>query len=399
MLKSAQQLVRDSAKKLNLTDKQIQDLLKFEHEHNFEIEIAGGKKYQAYRVQHSNKRGPYKGGIRFHPNVSLDEVRALATIMSLKTAAVGLPLGGAKGAVAVDTSDLSDKELEELSRKYAALLAPHIGPTKDVPAPDVRTDSRVIDWMVDEYQKQTGESSGASFTGKSIEQGGSLGRQSATGHGGVIALQELLQKLGNAEQRLTFAIQGFGNVGTYFGTIAETMQPNWKLVAVTDSKGGIYNKSGLSAKALAKFKAAGKNLKGSDAGDAITNDELIGLDVDVLVLAALEDTVDNKNMSQVRAKFIVEMANGPVSQPADQYLTNKGVVIVPDIIANAGGVIVSYLEMQQNLSNQKWSEAEVNAQLQKYIIKAVGDAYNYSQKTKSSLKEAALIIAVKRLAN
>lgn len=399
MLETAQALIRRVGKKLNLSEEVLDDLLQADAEHNFEIQLSGGKKFPAYRIQHSNKLGPYKGGIRFHPQVNLEEVKALATLMSLKTAAVGLPLGGSKGGVVVDPRDLNQQELEELSRKYVAHLHPHIGWDKDIPAPDVNTNSTVIDWMLDEYQKLSGDQSSASFTGKSINKGGSLGRDAATGLGGVIVLRELLKKMGKDRHNLTMAIQGFGNVGSYFATIAETQQSNWKLVAASDSGATVYNPEGLSAEELDEYK---KN-KGrfSDYKDKKTkilgNDDLVGLEVDVLVLAALGDAVTEKNMKQIKAKYIVELANGPVNEAAHNYLTSQVVTIIPDIIANAGGVIVSYLEWLQNKKNQHWSEEKVNTQLEQYLKKAVDDLYKTASEQKVSLKEAAFTIAIKRL--
>src|SRR5688500_9969659 len=228
---TAQHIIRRAAKQLGLDEKQVQDLLRADAEHDFEIELSNGTKHKAYRVQHNSKLGPYKGGIRFHPEVDLDEVRALATLMSIKTAAVGLPLGGGKGGVAVNPKDLTDAELEELARKYAAHLSPYIGPDKDVPAPDVNTNATIIDWMVDEFQKHTGDTTRASFTGKYLDKGGSLGREAATGRGGVITLRELLKKQRREDQVITVAVQGFGNVGSFFGTIAQHDHPQWRLVA------------------------------------------------------------------------------------------------------------------------------------------------------------------------
>ena len=400
MLETAHHLIRRVGEKLGLSPSDINYLLKADKEHEFEIELSTGKKHKAYRVQHNKALGPYKGGIRFHPEVNIDEVRALATLMSLKTAAVGLPLGGGKGGVALNPKELNDAELEELSRKYVAHLHPHIGPNKDIPAPDVNTDGRIIDWMVDEYEKQTGDTTKASFTGKSLEKGGSEGREAATGRGGVIVLRELIKKL-SLDSNLTYAIQGFGNVGSYFGTIAEKEQPNWKLLAATDSRGGIVvsEKLPLKAHKLAELKKKGHRLANTEVfyGRPITNEEFLTLDVDVLVLAALGDAITEKNMNDVKAKIILELANGPVNEAAHEYLTKKGVIVVPDILANAGGVIVSYLEWQQNLAHEHWSEAEVNKKLEQYLVKAVDEVVDEHKKTGVSLKEAALAIAIKRI--
>ncbi len=397
MQKEAEKRVIKAGQRLGISKTDIQQFLKFDTEHNFELELNNGKKFQAYRVQHNNKRGPYKGGIRFHPYVNLDEVKTLATLMSLKTAAVGLPLGGAKGGVAVNPKLLNIEELEELSRKYVAQLYPHIGPDKDIPAPDVNTNSQIMDWMLDEYQKQTGNSTKAAFTGKSIARGGSLGRDQATGRGGVIALQQLLKSLKKSKSKITIAIQGFGNVGAYFGTVAETEHPNWKLIAVTDSKGGLYDPAGLNASQLLNAKKSGKQLSEVRKAKKISNEELLTMKVDVLVLAALEDAINEKNYRSVKAKTIVELANGPISDSVEEFLNSKAVVVLPDIIANAGGVIVSYLEWKQNLDTIQLSESDVNKQLNKYMTKAVKDVINSAHKQKLSLKEAALEIAIRRL--
>lgn len=398
MLDTTQATIRRVAKDLGYSDEKIQGLLEFEAEHVFAIEV-GGHTYPAYRIQHSSTLGPYKGGVRFHPEVNIDEVRALATLMSLKTAAVGLPLGGGKGGVAVDPRQLSDAQLEELSRRYAKHLAPHIGPDKDIPAPDVNTDGRIIDWMVAEYEAETGDTSHASFTGKSLGNGGSLGREAATGRGGVLTLATILELLGKQKQPLTYAIQGFGNVGAYFGLIAENEQPNWKLVAATDSRGGIYSKDGFSSKALHAHKQAHKPLSDFPAEKIIANDELLELKVDVLVLAALGDVITEENMKNVKAAYILELANGPVREVAQEYLTEHGVTIIPDIIANAGGVIVSYLEWLQNKQNEHWSEAEVNKRLETQLKPAVITVFRYSQEHKLSLQQAAFAVAIKRLLN
>ena len=396
MLDTAHEFIRSAGAKLGLTQKQINDLLAINAEHQFEIALDSGKKLPAYRVQHNNKRGPYKGGIRFHHEVDLDEVRALATLMSMKTAAVGLPLGGGKGGVVVNPRDLSDAELEEISRKYVRHLHEHIGPTKDVPAPDVNTNATVIDWMVDEYQALTGDTSQASFTGKSIGKGGSLGRDAATGRGGVIALNELLKNRNLADKPITYAVQGFGNVGSFFATVAAHDHSNWKLVAASDSASAIRNDAGFDAQALSNYKQNRGRFSDYDA-EQLSNEDLIGLEVDVLVLAALGDAVTPKNMHDLKAKYIIEMANGPVNQAAQAYLGTQGVTILPDIIANAGGVIVSYLEWVQNQQQEHWDEDRVNAQLETYMTKAMDDVLQMAAKHDVTLTEAAYMIAIERL--
>ncbi len=397
VLETAHSLIRQVGKKIGLGDAEIEELIKVDAEHKFEIELNSGKKFPAYRIQHKNKLGPYKGGIRFHPQVDLDEVRALATLMSLKTAAVGLPMGGGKGGVAVNPKELSRTELEELSRKYVRHLQPHIGPDKDVPAPDVNTNPTIIDWMADEYNKLTGDKSRASFTGKSIERGGSLGRDAATGRGGVIALAELLKHSGKSDKKLTLAVQGFGNVGAYFTKVAQETQLHWQLIAASDTSATIINHRGLDAKKLAGFKEAGQRFSGYEDAKISSVDAVVGLDVDILILAALEDAITEKNMKQVKAKYIVEMANGPINEPAFNYLTSQGIVILPDIIANSGGVIVSYLEWLQNRNDEYWPEDKVNRELEKYIKKAVNELCKTALTKKVSYKEAAFIMALRKL--
>jgi glutamate dehydrogenase/leucine dehydrogenase len=319
--------------------------------------------------------------------------------MSLKTAAVGLPLGGGKGGVAVDPKNLSKDELEEISRKYVQGVHKHIGPDKDIPAPDVNTNSTIIDWMVNEYEKLTGDDSHASFTGKSIKNGGSLGRDAATGRGGVIAFSELLKLQGKDSEKITYAVQGYGNVGQFFATVSQRQQPNWQLNAASDSSAVINSMRGLDPKDLAKFKSDGGRFSDyhKPGVEILKPDEFMKLDVDVLVLAALEDALNAHNMKYLKAKYIVELANGPVTSEAYDYLNKNGVIILPDVIANAGGVVVSYLEWKQNKEKARWSEQKVNAELEKYITKAVGQMYKTAKSKNVPLKEAAFMAALNNL--
>jgi glutamate dehydrogenase (NADP+) len=397
MLETAHAFIDRAAEKLDIPADVVQKLKQADHEHKFEITLDNGKTFQAYRVQHNNKLGPYKGGIRYHPNVTLEEVQTLATLMSLKTAAAGLPLGGGKGGITVDPRELDEKEVEELSRKYARQLQPHIGPDKDVPAPDVNTNGQIIDWMVDEYESITGDSNKASFTGKTIPNGGSLGRDAATGRGGVFALTELLELEGNADKPITYAVQGFGNVGSFFATVAASDRPDWKLVAASDSEAAVYDENGLDAKKLQDFKEGHGRFKDYEGTDIINNDELLALDVDVLVLAGLEDSVTADNAASVKAKHVIELANGPITDKGFGKLTSKGVTILPDVIANAGGVIVSYLEWRQNLDGEHWPEAKVNDELATYMKKAVKSTYDAAKKHDTDLKSAAFVLAIQRL--
>lgn len=397
MLKATHQSISQAGKELGLSSEEIDTLLKLDALHEFEVELKNGKKYKAYRGQHSNKRGLYKGGIRFHPKVTADEVQALATLMSLKTAAVGLPLGGGKGGVAVDPRELSEAELEELLRKYVRGLHEHIGPDKDVPAPDVNTNAQIMDWMVEEYETLTGDKSKASFTGKSVGKGGSLGREAATGRGGAIALTELLQLEGKQKQQLTVAVQGFGNVGSFFAQIVEKENPNLKIVAVSDSRATVFDKEGLDIDRLVAYKHQRKSF--TDLEDATVKDEtaVLKADVDILVLAALDNAITADNVQVVKAKIIVELANGPIDEVAEAHLIKKNVEIMPDIVANAGGVIVSYLEWLQNQKGDEWSETQVNKELELHMKQAVEAMYRYARQHHCSLKQAALRLAIKRL--
>ncbi len=397
MLESAQENIRKTASRLGLSEEQIEQLLKVESFHQFVITLNNGNKYNAFRMQHSSVRGPYKGGIRFHPEVDKDEVQALATLMSFKTAAVNIPLGGGKGGIEVNPKELSADELEELSRKYVQGLAPYIGPDKDIPAPDVNTNSQIIDWMVDEYSKITGDTTKASFTGKSISNGGSEGRSAATGRGGVIVLKTLRDLEGKSSEPLTFAVQGFGNVGSFFTEVAVEDCSSWKMVAATDSSGGVQNKEGLVASDLADWKKNRKRLIDFETGDKISNEDLVSLDVDVLILAALGGVVNDDNQSDVKAKYVLELANGPVDSSVEDTLQSRGIQVIPDILANAGGVIVSYLEWLQNLAGEHWDEQKVNTKLSDSLVSATKDIYNRAQKDNTSLKEAAIAVAIERL--
>ncbi len=399
MLKTAHQEIKKAAKKLKLSDSELDELLRVENEHEFTIELTSGKKVQAFRMQHSSKRGPYKGGIRFHPDVDFDEVKALATLMSFKTAAVNIPLGGGKGGVIVNPKELNDTELEELSRKYVQGLHEHIGPKQDVPAPDVNTNGRIIDWMVDEYSRITGDTSRASFTGKSLKNGGSEGRIAATGRGGFLVIEELLKQLGRADQALTFAVQGLGNVGEYFVRTLQQQRPNWRVVAVSDSSATIFDKDGLDIQTFLAYKEGKGRFAHyeDDRAQVRSSDTILSVQCDVLVLAALGNAITEDNQDAVQASFILELANGPVTAEAADMLQKRNIEIVPDIIANAGGVIVSYLEWQQNMENESWSEEVVHRKLEDAIISATRDMLVTARKEKVHYKTAAFMNAIKNL--
>jgi glutamate dehydrogenase/leucine dehydrogenase len=396
-LKDVQAGIRRAAKAQKFDTTKTESLITPNHTHKFDVKLGSGKSFQGYRVQHDNRRGPYKGGLRFHPEVNEDEVATLATLMTFKTAAVGLPLGGGKGGITVNPKELSEAELEELSREFARQLAEHIGPDVDIPAPDVNTNSKIIDWMVEEYEAISGDNNKASFTGKSLGKGGSEGRVAATGRGGMIVLREVLKLMGWKDWPLTMAVQGFGNVGSFFATVAADEQKKWSLVAATDSSGGPTDVAGLDAHAVDAFKKAGNKLKDYEADDTLGPDDIFGEEVDVLVLGALGDAVTKDNMKNVRAKIVLELANGPLSFEAREYLTKKGVIIVPDILANAGGVIVSYLEWQQNRAGEHWDEARVNKELDRILVEATKAIWDEYQNDHSSLGDAAMTVALKRL--
>jgi glutamate dehydrogenase/leucine dehydrogenase len=364
------------------------------------IKGAGGKKktFQAFRIQHNDARGPFKGGIRFHPNVTEDEVRALATLMSLKCAVAGIPYGGGKGGVIVDPSKLTRDELKSLSVEYAKLITPHIGAWRDVPAPDVNTDGQIMSWMLETYEKKIGMLSPATFTGKPLELGGSLGRTEATGQGGVFVLAAYAKVKNLKPKTTTVAVQGFGNVGFWFAKLAKEL--GFNVVAVSDSSSGVYNPKGFDVDKLSKFKENGGSFKDIKLGKGeklISNDDLLTLPVTVLVPAALENSINKDNMMKVSARVILEMANGPTTAEADKYLYEKGVDIVPDILANSGGVTVSYFEWVQNLSGYSWTKERVNTELKEVITKAFMDIYKIKTSKKISFRGSANYISLKRI--
>jgi glutamate dehydrogenase/leucine dehydrogenase len=378
----------------------------FAHEFALTVTMDNGKKkvFKGWRIQHNSALGPYKGGIRFHHDTVREEVQALATLMSIKCAVAGLPYGGGKGGVKVDPKKLSKTELERLSRAFSARIAHVIGEDIDVPAPDVNTTPEIMSWMVDEYQKIKGYKSPATFTGKPVAMGGSLGRTEATGRGGLFVLQALIEKLKIKNKKLTIAVQGFGNVGYYFAKLSE--EEGFKILAVSDSKGGVYVKDGLSVEATLRCKkekgmVAGCYCKGSVCdikyGRTISNNELLELPVDILVPAALENVINEKNMKNIKAKIIVEMANGPITEEAYEYLSKKGTIIVPDVLANSGGVTVSYLEWVQGKAGYWWSEKEVNNKLEEMIVRAFNAIWDRSVKNKIPLKQAAFEVAIERI--
>ena len=351
--------------------------------------------FEGYRVEHNNARGPYKGGIRYHHDTDINEVKALAFWMALKCAVANIPMGGGKGGITVDPKTLSKTELEKLSRGWVRGLADVLGPKKDVPAPDVNTTPEIMGWMVDEFAKISGDTTGATFTGKPIDKGGSEGRGPATGLGGFYVFDALRAKY-NVAEGAKIAIQGFGNVG---GNAAEIFaQHGYKIIAMSDSKGGVVNEDGLDIKALEDWKKANGVLAGFPGSRTITNEELLELPCDVLIPAALENQITGENADKIQAKFILELANGPITTEADEILYKKNIPVVPDILANSGGVTVSTFEWEQNLKGEHWAEADVFTKLKEILDFESNVIYEKSVSAKTDIRRAAFIVALERLA-
>lgn len=351
------------------------------------------KTFRGYRVQHNNIRGPYKGGLRFHPELDLDEAKALAFWMTMKNALIGVPFGGGKGGIEVDPKSLSQGELERLTRNFARELAHVIGPEKDVPAPDVGSNAQMMHWIADEYSKHVGEHSPAVVTGKPVEQGGSEGRAEATGYGGGFALEAIMRRIGK-EAKGTVAIQGFGNVGSY---LAEYLhRQGFTIVGLSDSKSGIYKEDGIDIDAAGKYKDEKGTLAGF-GGTTISPADVLTLPVDIVVPAALENSITEKNAPDIKASIVLELANGPTTLEADAILAKKGVVVIPDILANAGGVAVSYFEWEQNRRGEKWTREEVFAKLRPMMEGAAEKVSAESRAKGISLRDAAYGVALRAL--
>ncbi len=353
------------------------------------------KVFVGYRVQHNNARGPYKGGIRYHPNVDLDEVIALAMLMTYKCAVVDLPYGGAKGGVACNPKVLSKNELERLTRRYTYMIYDIIGPYVDIPAPDVYTDAQTMAWIMDTYSQIRGYLTPEVVTGKPVYLGGSEGREEATGFGTAVGAREAVKHLGLNMSNLTVAVQGYGNVGYY----AAKYLAEWggKIVAASDSKGGIYKPEGINVQALLEYKKKTGSVIGFPGSKTITNEELLALNVDILIPAALERAINKDNAESIKAKIISEGANGPTTPEADKILREKGVFIVPDVLANAGGVTTSYFEWVQNLKREKWSREEVLTKLENKLVASFKDTLSYTKKFEVDMRSAALCLAVDRV--
>lgn len=353
--------------------------------------------FTGYRVQHDSSRGPSKGGIRYHPDVNLGEVAALAMWMTWKCALAGLPYGGAKGGVRVAPRTLSRAELQGLTRRYAAEIYPLIGPDKDVPAPDVGTDAQVMAWFMDTYSQQVGYAVPGVVTGKPLSIGGSLGREDATGRGVVYVTLEALRHLKLSIENATVAVQGFGNVGAHTALIMQ--QHGARVVAVSDVSGGIYNANGLDIRELLRrYRTPHQTLRDTKLGDALTNDELLQLDCTVLVPAALSEQITEHNADRLRCRILAEGANGPTTLEADRILEDKGVFTIPDILANSGGVIVSYFEWVQDLQRFFWSETDIQHRLRDIITSAFQRTLRYSTERRTSMRMAALMNGIDQVA-
>ena len=352
--------------------------------------------FTGYRVQHNIARGPAKGGIRYHPNVSLDEVKALASWMTWKTATVNIPFGGGKGGVICDPKELSQGELERMTRRFVAEILPIIGPDRDIPAPDVYTDAQTMAWVMDTYSTTVGHSALGVVTGKPVSLGGSLGRNEATARGCLFVVEEACKLKMIALSDASVAIQGFGNAGSIAARLFA--EKGARIIAVSDSRGGIHNPHGLDPCAASRHKAQTGSVVGLPGTSPISNSELLTLACDILIPAALENVITLDNADLVKARIIAEAANGPTTPAADEVLARNGVFVLPDILANAGGVTVSYFEWVQNQQCISWQEHEVNAKLEHVMKRAFHDVYETAQKYRTHMRTAAYILAVGRVA-
>jgi glutamate dehydrogenase/leucine dehydrogenase len=380
------------------------DISKLENPHNIatanlEVETSlGAMSFPAYRVQFNNARGPFKGGIRFHPGADLNEVKALAALMAVKCAVVGIPLGGAKGGVTIDPKKFTAKDLELVSRAWARAMAPIIGVDKDIPAPDVYTNGAIMSYILDEYESIVGHCEPGLITGKPLELGGSLGRNIATAQGGVYVLEQVLSNAGMDIKHIHVAVQGFGNAGYTAASILHKMGA--KIVAVSDSSGGLFDANGLDPEEINRFKEeSGKGMIDfkKDGLQVITNAELLEVACDVLIPAALDNQITAENAARVKTKIVLELANGPTSAEADEILFKNGVTLVPDVLANAGGVTVSYFEWVQNRAGYYWTEEEVLKRLKDIIVQSYRDTYVLAKEKAVDLRLGAFALGVKRI--
>lgn len=354
------------------------------------------KVFRGFRVQFNNARGPYKGGIRFHPETTVDEVKALSAWMAIKTAVVNIPLGGGKGGITVDPKKLSEGELERLSRGYVGAIHKFIGPDLDIPAPDVNTNPKIMGWMMDEYEKLAGHHAAGTFTGKSLSVGGSKVRDIATAQGGFFVLDEAVKKMKMLKKKkLSVAIQGYGNAGCNIAKILQ--KAGYKIVVVSDSQGTAVNRMGMDAWELEKHKMKSGTVANYPGAEEVGCNNCFEQEVDILIPAAMENSITVKNANAIKAKLIVELANGPITPEAEKILERKKVVVVPDILANAGGVVVSYFEQVQNSSGYYWSKEEIMDKLEKIMRKSFDNVWESKEKHDTGLRNAAYIIAISRI--
>ncbi len=375
-----------------LSEKELELLKKPQKILQAEIEVSD-KKYPAYRVQYNNARGPYKGGIRYHPEVDLEEVQSLAFWMSLKTAIADIPFGGGKGGIRVNPKDLSEAELEELSRKWVRAFYAQIGPSKDIPAPDVYTTPQIMAWMLDEYETLIGEKAPGMITGKPLALGGSLVRDIATALGGVYVLEEAIKKVALTEK--SAAIQGFGNAGMNMAKLL--VEKGFKIVAVSDSQGGIYNAEGLNLFEVIKAKERNGSVINYPAAEKISNEELLTLDCGVLIPAALSAVITAKNAGKIKARIVLELANGPTTPEADEILHQKKVLVLPDVLANSGGVTVSYFEWVQNNYGYYWDENTIKSRLKEKMVSAFDKIWKEYAQSTYDFRTNTYILAVKKI--
>jgi len=399
--KNAQRQLDEAAQILKL-DKKIHEFLREPmriHETELNVKMDDGQiqKFRAFRVQYNDARGPCKGGIRYHPEETIDTVKALAAWMTWKTAVVGIPLGGGKGGVICDPKKMSQGELERVSRAYIQAFYRYMGAHKDVPAPDVYTTPQIMAWMVDEFEKLVGHKEPGFITGKPLELGGSAGRGDATARGAVYTIRETAKHLGIDLKNATAAVQGYGNVGSFSAILLKEM--GVKIVAVSDSSGGIYSEAGLNPKKVLEHKEKTGSVRGFPGTKPVSNSELLELGVDILVPAALENQIIGKNAANIKAKIVAEAANGPTTPDADPILYKNGVFVIPDFLCNAGGVTVSYFEWVQNLYGYYWTADEVYEKLDKIMIHAFGEVLKMSLDKKVNMRVAAYLVAVKRVAD
>jgi len=379
------------SKKLLTPDRIIEDTVRLKTE-------KGEEQFDVYRVQFSNARGPYKGGIRFHPAADINEVKALAGMMAIKCAVVGVPLGGGKGGVQIDAKQYSKKDLEQVARGFARVLHEYIGPDKDIPAPDMYTNPETMAHILDEFEALEGKSVPGAITGKPIALGGSLGRGSATGQGGVYVLEEYVETHKLKREELTVAVEGFGNAGSNVAQLLHAL--GYTIVAVSDSRGGIYKKDGIDPYHVSKVKAEGKSVTDvykEEEVEKISNDEFASVECDVLIPSALDNSLREDNADSVKASIILELANGPTTPEADEIFKKKNVHVIPDVLANAGGVVVSYFEWVQNRMHFYWTEEEVQEKLRPIMANAFHDMCSVSAQHGVSYREATYILAVERI--